>query len=58
MRHQSRRPPHSGFQHLWFGAAIARKGWLTRADIINCLPLGKIEAELAIKRKSLKAEKA
>jgi DNA polymerase (family 10) len=41
----------SGFQHLWFGAAAARKGWLTRADIINCLPLGKIEAELAIKRK-------
>lgn len=41
----------SGFQHLWFGAAIARKGWLTRSDVINCLPMGKIEEALAIKRK-------
>ena len=40
----------SGFQHLWFGAAIARKGWLTSADVINCLPLDKIEAALAVKR--------
>ena len=40
----------SGFQHLWFGAALARKGWLTRADVINCLPLGEIEAVLKIKR--------
>ena len=39
----------SGLQHLWFGVAIARKGWLTRADVINCLPLGKIETALAAK---------
>jgi DNA polymerase (family 10) len=39
----------TGLQHLWFGVAIARKGWLTRADVINCLPLGKIEAALAAK---------
>jgi DNA polymerase (family 10) len=38
-------------QNLWFGVGAARKGWLTRGDVINCLPLGKIEAELARKRK-------
>ena len=40
----------SGFRHLWFGVAEARKGWLTRADVVNTLPLGKIEALLAAKR--------
>jgi len=39
-----------GLQDLWFGVGAARKGWLTREDVINCLPLGKIEAELARKR--------
>ncbi len=43
-----------GLQHLWFGVAAARKGWLTRKDVINCLPLGKIEAALAAKRKGRK----
>jgi len=37
-------------QELWFGVGIARKGWLTKADVMNCLPLGKIEAALATKR--------
>ena len=41
----------SGFRHLWFGVVDARKGWLTRADVVNCLPLGKIEAVLGAKRK-------
>jgi DNA polymerase (family 10) len=41
----------SGLQDLWFGIAIARKGWLTRRDVVNCLPLGKIETVLAAKRK-------
>lgn len=40
----------SGFQHLWFGVGVARKGWLTRDDVINCLPLGKIETQLSRKR--------
>ncbi len=40
-----------GFKHLWFGVQAARKGWLTRADVVNTLPLGKIEAVLAAKRK-------
>lgn len=38
-------------QDLWFGVGIARKGWLTKADVINCLPLGKIESALQSKRK-------
>src|SRR5438067_775358 len=37
-------------QDLWFGVAIARKGWLTKADVVNCLPLGKIETALQAKR--------
>ncbi len=36
-------------QELWFGIGVARKGWLTKADVMNCLPLGKIEAELGRK---------
>jgi len=41
----------SHLQFLHFGIGIARKGWLTRKDVVNCLPLGKIEAVLAAKRK-------
>lgn len=37
-------------QDLWFGIGAARKGWLTKADVINTLPLGKIETELKRKR--------
>ena len=33
-----------------FGIGSARKGWLTREDVVNCLPLGKIEEVLAAKR--------
>ena len=36
-------------QELWFGIGVARKGWLTKSDVMNCLPLGKIETELARK---------
>jgi len=35
---------------LWFGVGIARKGWLTKADVMNCLPRGKIESALTAKR--------
>jgi DNA polymerase (family 10) len=38
-------------QDLWFGVGIARKGWLTKAEVVNCLPLGKIETALQAKRK-------
>jgi DNA polymerase (family X) len=37
-------------QDLWFGVGIARKGWLTEADVINCLPLTKIEDALRAKK--------
>jgi DNA polymerase (family 10) len=37
-------------QDLWFGVGIARKGWLTKSDVMNCLPLGKIEAALQGKK--------
>jgi DNA polymerase (family X) len=37
-------------QDLWFGIGAARKGWLTREDVMNCLPLGKIETALRAKR--------
>ena len=36
--------------HLWFGIGAARKGWLTRDDVVNTLPLDGIEAALAEKR--------
>ena len=38
-------------QDLWFGIGIARKGWLTKKDVVNCLPLAKIEVALRAKRK-------
>jgi DNA polymerase (family 10) len=37
-------------QDLWFGIGIARKGWLAKDDVMNCLPLEKIEAALRAKR--------
>jgi DNA polymerase (family 10) len=37
-------------QELWFGVGVARKGWLTKEDVMNCLPLGKIEHELGKKK--------
>jgi len=42
------RNEHAGFLRL--GAGIARKGWLTRVDVINTLPLPKLMKELGRKR--------
>lgn len=39
-----------GLQDLVYGVGIARKGWLEKADVVNCLPLGKVEAVLRAKR--------
>lgn len=39
---------HAG--HLRLGAGVARKGWLTKADVINTLPLDSLRQELARKR--------
>jgi DNA polymerase (family 10) len=44
----------SQLQFLHFGIGTARKGWLTRADVVNTLPLGKIEGVLAAKRNAKK----
>jgi len=41
-------------QFLHFGIGTARKGWLTRENVVNTLPLGKIEAVLAGKRNAKK----
>jgi len=40
-------------QDLWFGIGIARKGWLTKNDVMSCLPLGKIEIALRAKRQKV-----
>jgi DNA polymerase (family X) len=40
----------SRLQDLWFGIGAARKGWLTKEDVMNCLPLAKIAKELKRKR--------
>jgi len=39
-----------GLQDLWFGIGAARKGWITAKDVINTLPLSKVEKELERKR--------
>ncbi len=40
-----------GLQDVLFGVRAARKGWLTRQDVINCLPLGEVEQALRAKAK-------
>ena len=40
----------AGLQELIFGIGAARKGWLTKDDVVNTLPLGKIETVLGAKR--------
>ena len=42
------RAEHAGFLRL--GAGIARKGWLTKQDVVNTLPLEGLRRELAKKR--------
>lgn len=40
-----------GLKDLWIGTGIARKGWLTRKDIVNCLPVLEMEPFLKARRK-------
>ena len=40
----------SQLQYLHFGIGTARKGWLTRDDVVNCLPLAEVEKVLKQKR--------
>lgn len=42
----------SDLQFLWFGIRSARKGWLERRDVINCLPLDQIGDDLFRKRRA------
>jgi DNA polymerase (family 10) len=39
-----------GLHDLWFGIEIARKGWLTREDVINCLSTPDVRLFLQQKR--------
>jgi DNA polymerase (family X) len=43
----------AGLDDLWFGVQIARKGWLQREDVINCLPLDRIGKAISSKRRSV-----
>lgn len=38
------------FDYLWYGVRSARKGWLTREDVVNCLPLPRMQEALREKR--------
>jgi len=38
------RNEHAGFLRL--GAGIARKGWLTRSEVVNCLPWAELQKAL------------
>ena len=40
----------AGLQDLIFGIGIARKGWLTKDDVLNTLPLAKVREALHAKR--------
>jgi DNA polymerase (family 10) len=40
---------HAEFLRL--GVGIARKGWLTKADVVNTLPLPALQKELLMKQK-------
>jgi DNA polymerase (family 10) len=41
---------HVGFLRL--GASVARKGWLTKADVMNTMPLEQLLKELGRKRRA------
>jgi DNA polymerase (family 10) len=43
----------SGLQDLVFGVRMARKGWLSRSDVINCLSTCDVKTVLAAKRYSI-----
>jgi DNA polymerase (family 10) len=42
----------AGLEDVWFGVQIARKGWLQREDVINCLPLNRVGKAIWSKRES------
>lgn len=40
-----------GLKDIWFGVAMARKGWLRREDVVNCLPLSEVREAMAAKHR-------
>ncbi|MBA3652514.1 MAG: DNA polymerase/3'-5' exonuclease PolX [Chthoniobacterales bacterium] len=42
----------SRLSDLWFGVGVARKGWLTKEDVVNTLPLVQMKKELRRKRRA------
>ena len=38
-----------GLQDLFYGIQVARKGWLRRQDVINCLPIKEVKEALKSK---------
>jgi DNA polymerase (family 10) len=42
-----------GLKDVIFGIKSARKGWLTRQDLLNTLPLKEVESALQLKRQTL-----
>jgi DNA polymerase (family 10) len=45
---------HAGYLRL--GAGMARKGWLTREDVVNTLTYGKLRLALGAKRKKMRVQ--
>ncbi len=43
----------SDLDHLSLGIKIARKGWLSPEQVVNCLPLNEIHSTLNLKRKNI-----
>ena len=37
-------------EFMRFGVGMAQRGWLTKEDVVNCLPLTKIQSALKAKR--------
>ena len=40
----------SGYDHIRYGIGTARKGWLTKKDVINTLPVEKLLALFKTRR--------
>jgi len=43
-------PSPGDFANLRYGVAVARRGWLSRENVLNTLPLAKVKAEARRKR--------
>ena len=46
----------AGLQNLYYGVGIARKGWLTRADVINCQTVTQVRDTISAKKLGLSAK--